>query len=812
MSNQFNNSSGAYDDEQLGRETNNLPYKTTKKDLIDYNLGEAPPQELVSRSEIESNSNGKLPEPQSLDNNLEQTSNNSSVGRWFSGLSIAKKCSLSLFACAFVPVLGLVSIGMFSLVNGGRSSRGIAVDRDYSAVFTIESNGNFDLATALQPNSNLQLKLRQDSNLLERAVRAKGKEVTETLEIEGKDYQMAARTLELEPNKSVAIWVQGSAKKNNLLPIISIISLGWAVIALGTGAVLSNLLRRSLVNPIEKLQISATKFARGDRSQRAEVSAADELGQLALSFNKLTDVLERTEVAKEIEVQQAQLSEELANASNSQEIELILNKLLVKVRQSLKVDRAIVYKFDEIWQGKIIAESVGSSWTRSLGSEIYDPCFAEQYVEQYQQGRISAIENIEEAGLTECHLKQLEPFEVRASLVVPIITSTRLFGLAIVHQCSRTRLWQPQDIESLCQFAKQTGSALNGVLTLHEKQQELNIEREQKEQLQQELFDLIEAIEIASLGDLTIAERQISNSPIGIVAGGFNAIINSLRNIVIQVQQAATKINTSFEENETNIQSLANEAIEQTDRIEKALVVIDKMNLSIKELADNATKASQVASSASSNAKENSQALQLTEESILKLQKTLSETVQKVKRLEQSSQHISKALSQVNQIALKTKVLAVNAGIEAGRAGEEGQGFVVVAEEVGKLATQSAAATKEIEQIVEIIQLETGELGKAMKIGTEQVARGTNLLEQTKQNIAQLVEVSNQIDRLVQSLSAATISNVKTSSAASDLIQEVGKMSEQTSTFSHQVSQYLQQTLKIAEELEESVNQYKIAN
>ena len=103
-----------------------------------------------------------------------------------------------------------------------------------------------------------------------------------------------------------------------------------------------------------------------------------------------------------------------------------------------------------------------------------------------------------------------------------------------------------------------------------------------------------------------------------------------------------------------------------------------------------------------------------TVEGISQLREKVAETAKKVKRLGESSQQISKAVSLINQIALQTKLLAINASIEAARAGEEGRGFAVVAEEVGELATQSAGATKEIEAIVENIQKETGEVVEAM--------------------------------------------------------------------------------------------------
>ncbi|PSO98963.1 MAG: hypothetical protein BRC53_04370 [Cyanobacteria bacterium SW_6_48_11] len=192
------------------------------------------------------------------------------------------------------------------------------------------------------------------------------------------------------------------------------------------------------------------------------------------------------------------------------------------------------------------------------------------------------------------------------------------------------------------------------------------------------------------------------------------------------------------------------------------------------------------------------------------LREKVAETAKKVKRLGESSQQISKAVSLINQIALQTKLLAINASIEAARAGEEGRGFAVVAEEVGELATQSAGATKEIEAIVENIQKETGEVVEAMELGNSQVVEGTHLVGEAKQSLDQMVEVSHQIDQLVQSISGETVSQTKTSEMFTNLMKDIAKVSENTSDSSRQVSDSLEGTVEIARQLQASVGKFKI--
>jgi len=227
-------------------------------------------------------------------------------------------------------------------------------------------------------------------------------------------------------------------------------------------------------------------------------------------------------------------------------------------------------------------------------------------------------------------------------------------------------------------------------------------------------------------------------------------------------------------------------------------------------VAENARQAAVVARLASTTAEAGGVAIDRSVQNIYTLRETVAETAKKVKRLGESSQRISKVASLIDQIALQTNLLAINAGIEAARAGEQGQGFAVVAEEVGQLAARSAAATKEIELIVTNIQQETSEVVEAMELGTTQVVEGTNLVGDAKQSLSKILEVSRQIDTLVQSISSATVSQAETSQAVTELMKEIAKVSERTSNSTRQVSGSLKETLGIAQELQASVGTFKV--
>ncbi|HEY9821481.1 MAG TPA: methyl-accepting chemotaxis protein [Candidatus Sericytochromatia bacterium] len=549
--------------------------------------------------------------------------------------------------------------------------------------------------------------------------------------------------------------------------------------------------------------------------QPSEINFLKELAiRLGLSLDRLNYSIQKEAEAKRAQ----QLNQTFSLIREALNPEEVYEAAITGVRETLKTDRAVVYLFDKNWQGSVVAESVDSNWPKALGVNIADPCFAEQYVEKYKQGRVKAVDNIYDAKLTDCYLGQLEPFKVKANLVAPILAFNKLHGLLVTHQCSSPRAWQEAEINLFKQVAIQVGLSLDRLDFVEqleqarEKAEGLAFEqRQQKEALQTQLLELLSEVEGAAQGDLTV-RADVTTGEIGTVADFFNAVIESLRSIVTQVKKAAAQVNTSLGENEGAIRQLSEEALHQAEETTRTLDSLEQMTRSIQQVAENARQAAVVARTASSTAEAGGVAIDRSVQNIFTLRETVSETAKKVKRLGESSQKISKVASLIDQIALQTNLLAINAGIEAARAGEEGLGFAVVAEEVGQLAARSAAATKEIEEIVNSIQQETASVVEAMELGTTQVVEGTHLVEDAKESLSQILDVSRQIDALVQSISTATVSQAETSQAVTELMKEIALVSERTSNSTRQVSSSLQETVEIAQELQASVGTFKLGS
>ena len=192
----------------------------------------------------------------------------------------------------------------------------------------------------------------------------------------------------------------------------------------------------------------------------------------ALDNTKLLDDSKLLVKQTEEEVQWLEfLTDATRHIHQSLQQEDILNVAVEEVQRIIRCDRVVVYSLDSESRGVVVAESVSPGWTRALGLTIKDPCFEARYLEKYQDGRVRALDNIYEAGMTSCYLEQLEKLEVKANLVTPIINQGKIFGLLVAHQCSNPRTWQQQEIHWVTQIATQVGFALDNAKLLAESTQ-----------------------------------------------------------------------------------------------------------------------------------------------------------------------------------------------------------------------------------------------------------------------------------------------------------------------------------------------------
>ena len=345
--------------------------------------------------------------------------------------------------------------------------------------------------------------------------------------------------------------------------------------------------------------------------------------------------------------------------------------------------------------------------------------------------------------------------------------------------------------------------------TTGEAQRKAEEQEQAKEDLQRQVIRLLDDVEGAARGDLTV-QAEVTADVLGAVADSFNLTIQNLREIVQQVKTATRQVTKSSTENEIFARSLSSDALRQAEELAVTLNSVQVMTDSIQRVAESAREAEDVARSASATALKGGEAVERTVSGILEIRETVAETTRKVKRLAESSQEISKIVALISQIASRTNLLALNASIEAARAGEAGRGFAIVADEVRQLADRAAKASKEIEQIVLQIQSETGSVMTAMEEGTQQVIEGTRLAEQAKRSLEDIIQVSNRIDALVRSITADTVEQTETSRAVAQVMQSVELTAQETSQEAQRVSASLQSLVGISRDLLTSVERFRV--
>lgn len=703
----------------------------------------------------------------------------------------------------------------------------------YSAIYQRRENGEFSLTTSLNKNGSESPQADvalSDPAILKAAIAAKGETVTQRIQIGGQTQTVAAKAI---PSRIVetsdqsipaadeppsAIIVRGTPEvalnqllSNSLQQQAIVLALALAAIA-----VWMMLLRRMVVKPIQDLQQTTEAFANGDRSTRAEVFADDEVGKLAIAFNRMADSIHLSELALASEVSRQEqqtrdvkaLSEITVKMRRSLNSNQILQTAIDEVRNFLRLDRVIVYEFqDRTLNALVIAESIGNENLSVLNKLVDDPLGLGQF-ETYKSQPIWVINN-SEMKANEVYKQQASTLNTKAEIVIPLKQNDQITGLICTQMCDRTREWQQSEIDFLSQLVTQVGYALDQSSLLQERQTALHNAETHKDSLQQQITRLLGEVQNVSAGDLTV-RANVTSGDLGIVADFFNAIVENLRDIVLKVKQSSAQVNDLLSKNEGEVEHLAAQARRQAQETTRTLDSVEQMTLAMQAVAERAQKAAIAAETATNAAESGETVMDSTVTSIYSLRATVEDATRKVKQLGESSQQIGRVVSLINDLATQTDLLAINASLEATRAGEHGRGFSIVANEIAELASRSATATREIKAIIETIQQQTGEVVEAMNRGATQVVEGAHLARNAKQSLIHVVQVSQQMDHLVKSISETMASQAVTSRSVTDLIKEVAEVSTRTSDSSLRVSEALRQTVDVAEELQSSVGMFKI--
>ena len=538
--------------------------------------------------------------------------------------------------------------------------------------------------------------------------------------------------------------------------------------------------------------------------------------------------LQQAEALQQIRQQSEKLSRSAAREQavtrltgkllRSMNVEGIFKIMTQDVRQMIGADRVALYRFNPDWSGYFVAESVAAGWNRLLDvmPVVEDNHLQDSNGGRYRNNETLAVNDIYAEGYQACHIELLEQMEARAYTIVPVFVNQQLWGLLGAYQNSGPRVWEEAEVSVLAQIGIQVGAVLKQVdyleqVRVQSEQLTKIAEREKaaKEQLQQRAIQLLVAVRPALSGDLTV-RAPITEDEVGTIADAYNNTLQSLRKIVMQLQETAKKVAQTSQNSECDLSGLTSQAQQQFQALNLALERIQAMVSSTAVVATDAAQVELAVQWTNHTVREGDAAMNRTVDGILAIRETVAETSKLIKRLSNSSGKISKVVNLISNFTTQTQLLALNAAIEATRAGEYGRGFAVVADEVRSLARQSATATTEIAKLVQEIQEGTAEVSRAMETSTHQVIEGTNLVTGTRQNLNAIVEATAEISKLVEGITQATHVQTQQSQSVTQTMTEVATIANKTSEDSIELSASFKELLKMAQDLQTSVGQFKV--
>ncbi|MEL6457193.1 MAG: GAF domain-containing protein [Cyanobacteria bacterium J06621_15] len=579
-----------------------------------------------------------------------------------------------------------------------------------------------------------------------------------------------------------------------------------------------------------------------------EITAMEQIAVLLAVAMQQSQTLDRyQEQSKKVELavnRDRALSKVIDKIRQSLDIDSIFLTTTQEMRALLKTDRVAVYRLNPDYSGEFVAESISPGWlplvdrqhqirrlqesvnsctrmrtlfqSNEIGTSSVDPYLQTSLSSKGSENQSYVVSDIYAKGFNDCYLQVLEQYQCKAYAIVPIYKGQNLWGMLAAYQNDGPREWEDGEVKLLTQIANQLSVALQQVEFLQQLQTQSSQvaeaaarEKQAREYLQTGAMKLLSAVRPALNGDLTV-RAPITEDELGTIADAYNNTLQALRKIVLQVQASAQQVAETSGNSNLSLNGLTDLAQQQSREISGALTEIQQMVDSTQEVVANAESVQVAVQKANQTVDSGDAAMNMTVEAIQGIRETVSQTSKKIKRLSESSQKISKVVNLISNFATQTNVLALNAAIEATRAGEYGKGFAVVADEVRSLSRQSAAATIEIEKLVQEIQEETGEVAVAMETGIQQVVEGTNLVSETRQNLNDIVDATAEISELLQRITDATQTQMLQSVSATASMKDVAQISQKTSTEANSIASVFQQLSEMGQELLASVSKFKV--
>ncbi len=323
------------------------------------------------------------------------------------------------------------------------------------------------------------------------------------------------------------------------------------------------------------------------------------------------------------------------------------------------------------------------------------------------------------------------------------------------------------------------------------------------------VHQVIETIDNADLNSQFNSDRK---DEVGDLQRSFDGFVTSIKNTLTQVSEASAAVASACAEIGSSAEELSSGAGEQSAQSAEAAGAVGEMSGSIKENSQNAKATLETAHQAKQTAEQGGIVVQRTVDSMKNIAVVVNRSAETVKTLGRSSDQIGEIISVIDDIADQTNLLALNAAIEAARAGEQGRGFAVVADEVRKLAERTTKATKEIAGMIKQIQADTKEAVASMDEGTKKVSDGIELADHAGDSLLEIIKISQHVTDKVTQIATASEHQTHASEMISNSVERINVVTQQNVEGTTMIAHSVEALNHLTENLQELLSKFKLGD
>jgi len=307
--------------------------------------------------------------------------------------------------------------------------------------------------------------------------------------------------------------------------------------------------------------------------------------------------------------------------------------------------------------------------------------------------------------------------------------------------------------------------------------------------------------------DIRINDNKFDNV-FNEIAVGINLTVDTLSGPIYKIAEVIQATASAANQISASTEEMASGSSEQASNIGEVAAAIEEMTRTIFSTTKNTTFAAESSKQSAEKAKEGGDIVNEVVNGMIKISEVVEQSANKIYVLGANSDKIGEIIQVINDIADQTNLLALNAAIEAARAGEQGRGFAVVADEVRKLAERTTTATKEIAKMIKQIQVDTSLAVESMKIGTQNVENGKHLVNKAGDVLKDIIESSEKVTDIIVQVAASSEEQSATSEQISKSNDTINNVIRESSTGINQVAGAAEDLNKLTENLQALVNQF----